>query len=269
MKEILNNPRVTSLYSKEIFQKVYCDHEILDPKRERELLDTFTSGRIINNGQIETACESSRTALDELIQNNQRLIHSRVVKKRESKTMYMDLVQAGEKGLLKALEKFDIQMTNRFSSYAVYLIRKEINREIADNFNTIRIPYSTKRRIMNSNSNEKLKNELRCLENTLSLEQPYGNDGESDNRVLGDILEDESPSAESIIIMREEMESAKEILSQLNKDQRDVYLMHQGILDGHKRSFSEIAKEKGICRQRACQIYQAAVKMIEKMAETA
>ena len=240
-------------------------------------------GNLENHWQaiIDDACEARR----HLIEANLRLVVS-VAKKYTGRGMtLLDLVQEGNIGLLKAVEKFRYSKGYKFSTYATWWIRQAITRSIADQARTIRIPVHmvetinrvlrTSRRLMQELSREpspeeigqavgmpadKVREILKISQEPISLETPIG---EEEDSHLGDFIEDVkaiAPSdAASHRLLKEQISS---VLGSLTKRERRVLQLRYGLEDGRSRTLEEVGREFGVTRERIRQIETKALRKL-------
>jgi len=244
---------------------------LLTPERETYLAEQIANG--------------SKAAKDELIEANLRLVVS-IAKRHVGKGMYfLDLIQEGNLGLIKAVEKFDYSKGYKFSTYATWWIRQAITRAIADQARTIRIPVHmvetihkvsrTARQLLQENGREpttdeiakrleitpeKVREIMKIAQDPVSLETPIG---EEEDSHLGDFVEDmDSPAPSdtaSYSLLREQLAI---ILNTLTKREADVIRLRYGLDDGKPCTLEEVGKLFGITRERIRQIEAKALRKL-------
>jgi len=237
---------------------------------------------------LQRDVEAGDLARQHLIEANLRLVVS-IAKKYNGRGMsFLDLIQEGNQGLIRAVEKFEYRRRYKFSTYATWWIRQAINRAIADQSRTIRIPVHmvetinkltrASRRLQQELSREptfaeiadamgpdwnaeKVEEAFKLTREPFSLETPIGDEEDS---FYGDFIPDEnieSPVDEaSKNILSEELEEA---LSKLNEREAMVLKLRKGLVDGREHTLEEVGSHFGVTRERIRQIENKALRKLK------
>ena len=263
-------------------QKIYRKKEAskdgfnLEPASLKEILEQIKRGKNISD-----------KAKARMARSNLRLVVSIAKRFTNRGLPFLDLIQEGNIGLMKAVDKFQYRMGFKFSTYATWWIRQAISRAIADQARTIRIPIhmiETINRINRINrkylqetgkepdikvvaeevglSVDKVKQVIKITKEPISLEAPIGNE---DDGKYGDFVEDKSSLSPMEHILKNDLKiQIDKVLDQLNEREKAVIRMRFGLLDDESdRTLEEIGKELNVTRERVRQIESSAIKKLK------
>ncbi len=248
----------------------------LDPDILKEIIEQIKRGKKIADD-----------AKFKMAKSNLRLVVSIAKRYTNRGLPFLDLIQEGNIGLMKAVDKFEYKKGYKFSTYATWWIRQAISRAIADQARTIRIPIHMIETINRINkiirkhiqengkepgvddiadevglSVDKVKNVIKITKEPISLEAPIGN--EEDGR-FGDFVEDKSSISPMEHMLKADLKNQiDDVLSQLNEREKAVIRMRFGLLDDESdRTLEEIGKELSVTRERVRQIESSAIKKLK------
>jgi len=273
LKEIGRVPLLSMAEEQDLARRIErSEHEQEAAKQNGRPLDQ----KIVDEGDI---------AKQALTEANLRLVVS-IAKKYVGRGMlFLDLIQEGNLGLIRAVEKFDYKKGYKFSTYATWWIRQAITRALADQARTIRIPVhmvETINRLVKisrqllqelgrdpsveeiasemSLSSDKVREVMKIAQEPISLETPIG---EEEDSHLGDFIEDPDAvapaEAASVTMLKQKM---GDVLGNLTDRERKVLVLRFGLEDGHQRTLEEVGQEFGVTRERIRQIEAKALRKL-------
>jgi RNA polymerase primary sigma factor len=263
---------------KKLFQTKEASKESfnLDPEVLKEIVEQIKRGKKI--------ADESKTRM---AKSNLRLVVSIAKRYTNRGLPFLDLIQEGNIGLMKAVDKFEYKKGYKFSTYATWWIRQAISRAIADQARTIRIPIHMIETINRINkiirkhlqeegkepdidtiaeevglSVDKVKNVIKITKEPISLEAPIGNE---DDGKFGDFVEDKNSVSPMDFMLKNDLkDQIDDVLDQLNDREKAVIRMRFGLMfDESDRTLEEIGKELNVTRERVRQIESSAIKKLK------
>lgn len=256
----------------------------------RQVLDGFEESKAdATREELEALVDESERAKDVFIRSNLRLVVAVARRYPRAGLPLLDLIQEGNAGLVRAVEKFDYRKGFKFSTYATWWIRQAITRSIADQSRTIRLPVHLVeelgriRRVQREFNREhgrdpepaeiaaelgsnadRVVDVLDWARDPVSLNMAVDDDGDTQ---FGDLLEDTSAvSPEQSVLTLLRSEELDDLIGRLDQRTASIIKMRYGIEDGRERTLTEVGKEHGLTRERIRQIEKHALLELKKLA---
>jgi RNA polymerase primary sigma factor len=268
-------PQETTTDALQLFLREAGRHALLTAAQEVELAKKIEKG----DGRAKQL----------MIQSNLRLVVSIAKNYRNQGLPFLDLIQEGTLGLIRAVEKFDWRRGFKFSTYATWWIRQAVARALADKARTIRMPVHIVERLQKMNRAERTLWTQLGREPTLdeiadeaslplqqaievraaarastSLDQPVG---EADDAVFGDFVAGEGPLPEEQVELSLRSQAIKEALDALSERERQVVVLRYGLTDAEPKTLEEIGRRLGLTRERVRQIELDSLKRLASLRE--
>lgn len=287
LREIGKIPLLSAEEELELAQKVVANQEELNQVKE-QLEDEALAPA--DRQKLKSRAVRLSKPKDSMAEANMRLVVS-IAKRYSGRGLdFLDLIQEGNTGLLRAVEKFDPDKGFKFSTYATWWIRQAITRAIADQARTIRIPVHmvetinkllrTQRRMTQDLNREptieelgkelemepeKVEYVMKIKQDITSLDAGVGRDGDEEESVLGDFVvdEDSTPPEESAAnqLLKEQVQS---VLSTLSEREQKIIKMRFGLENGKSHTLEEVGQEFAVTRERIRQIEAKALAKLRK-----
>jgi RNA polymerase primary sigma factor len=239
--------------------------------------------------RLQTHVRAGQEAREHLAQANTRLVVSIAKRYRNRGLPFTDLIQEGNVGLMRAVDRYDPESGNRFSTYATWWIRQAVTRSLENHGRVIRIPVHTGARMREmgyiaqrmekdlgrrptseeiaaemDESLDKIHQMMQWSARPLSLEQPFGDEGDAE---LGDFLQDQdAPPPEEVTDLNLLADTLRNLLKDLTVREARILRLRYGLDDGRMRTLSEVAASFGLSRERIRQIEREAFAKIRLVA---
>ncbi|MQA78722.1 MAG: sigma-70 family RNA polymerase sigma factor [Streptosporangiales bacterium] len=283
LDEISRTPLLDAVQEVELSKAVeaglYAEH----------LLEERVRRRGLKRAELEEIARTGRAAKQRFIQANLRLVVSVARRYGGHQMPLLDLVQEGNTGLVRAVEKFDYMRGFKFSTYATWWIRQAISRAIAQTARTVRLPVHVVEELNRMGSarralTRQLGRDPEIEELAVALEMPLdrveelvawareplsldAKVGDDEDTSLGELVEeDDAPSPEAIVLAASQRENLDELIERLDPRSATIVRARFGFSDGRQHSLSEIGRNLGLTRERIRQLEREALAKLKKYA---
>ncbi|MGW1075776.1 sigma-70 family RNA polymerase sigma factor [Streptomyces sp. NPDC002537] len=292
LDEIARTPLLDAAKEVELSQAIEAGvyaQQLLDGAVEGAMEDGGAGAAGADRAELEAIAAEGARAKDVFIKSNLRLVVAVARRYPRSGLPLLDLIQEGNAGLVRAVEKFDYTKGFKFSTYATWWIRQAITRSIADQSRTIRLPVHLVeelgriRRVQRDFNREhgrdpepeeiaaeldttptRVSDVLDWARDPVSLNMSVDDEGDTQ---FGDLLEDTSAvSPEQSVIALLRSEELEDLISRLDQRTASIIKARYGIEDGRERTLTEVGKQHGLTRERIRQIEKHALLELKKMA---
>lgn len=255
------------VYADQLLRSADAGGKKLTPTRRREL---------------QAIADDGRAAKDHMVRANLRLVVSVARKLSNRGLPFLDVIQEGNLGLIRAVEKFDYAKGFKFSTYATWWIRQAIQRGLAEQTRTVRLPvhvsetvaklYRIDRELQRELGRDPTVEEIadeaglspervielrKAARDPVSLDTPIGDDGES---IIGDLIEDDDAvQAAEVVEHRAMVDDLRATLDTLSEREATIIAMRYGLEDGHQHTLQDVADRLGVSRERVRQLERHAL----------
>lgn len=276
LREIGRTPLLTAEEEVDLAKRIEAGMYAEEKLRLVEAGEEKLSGKL-STRELDLIAADGHRAKEHMLQANLRLVVSVAKKYSDRGLPFLDVVQEGNLGLIRAVEKFDYKRGYKFSTYAMWWIRQAIQRGFADAARTIRLPVHVLEQLsklsrVERDMHQKLGREptpeelatelertpeqidelLRTSRQPISLDSPIGEDGETR---IGDLIEDtDTPEAGELIDHQLMADQLRGLLDTLTQREATIMTLRFGIVDGRPRSLDEIGRHLGLTRERIRQL---------------
>ena len=265
----MNENKALKFYLREAY-----NYPLLTPEEEHDLFEQYNNSNCVNKSEIR----------DKIFNSNLRLVVSIARKHLNRGLEMMDLIQEGHAGLIRAIEKYEVDKNTRFSTYATYWIRQGMTRAITDTARSIRLPlhvqttlnkiYQIQNDLLleldHEPSDAEIAREMKMSVEKLNEYLRYNksitkslDDKVDEERSLGDVICDESVDDPlNAIVEEDKFQTLKDAIDQLPTREKDIVIKHFGLFNTPKHSLEEIGKIYNLTRERIRQLEMLSLKKL-------